>query len=139
VVSNETVESAVLHDAVSRHAEGCDASALVVAPALTSRVRFWTSDEDRARASAALRVQTCVIELQAVGITATGAVGDSDPLQAIADALAVFDADEIVIATHPEHRSNWLARNVVARAQERFGLPVMHIVVGAERSQLVTA
>jgi hypothetical protein len=30
-------------------------------------------------------------------------------------------------STHPEHRSNWLARRLVARAA-RFRLPVFHIV-----------
>jgi len=37
--------------------------------------------------------------------------------------------DEILIGTHPEHRSNWLARDIVARACGRFGLPVAHVVV----------
>jgi len=40
-------------------------------------------------------------------------------------------ADEILIGTHPEHRSNWLARDIVARACGRFGLPVAHVVVDA--------
>src|SRR5207253_770232 len=58
-----------------------------------------------------------------------GEVGDADPLQAIADALHSFHADEIVVATHPEARSHWLSRNVVDRARSRFGLPILHIVV----------
>ena len=36
--------------------------------------------------------------------------------------------DEIVVATHPEHRSNWLARNLVERTRLRCGRPVLHIV-----------
>ena len=58
-------------------------------------------------------------------------MGDSDPLQAIADALHFFPADEIVIATHPEERSNWLERDLVERARSRYALPVVHVVVGA--------
>ena len=60
-------------------------------------------------------------------------VGDADPVQAAADALHVFPADELVIATHPEGRSNWLARGVVERARRRFGSPVAHLVVDRER------
>ena len=52
---------------------------------------------------------------------------------AAADALRVFPAGEIVIATHPEGRSNWLARSVVERVRRRFGLAVAHLVVDRER------
>ena len=54
-----------------------------------------------------------------------------------ADALAVFPADQLIISTHPERKSNWLARDVVRRARERFGMPTAH-VVAAER-ELVAA
>jgi hypothetical protein len=37
--------------------------------------------------------------------------------------------DEIIVATHPEERSNWLAHDLVGRARERFELPVVHVVV----------
>ena len=51
----------------------------------------------------------------------------------MADALHAFDADQLMIATHPEGRSNWLARNLVVRARDRFALPIRHIVVDAAR------
>jgi hypothetical protein len=51
-------------------------------------------------------------------------IGDPDPLQAIDDALAAFLADGVIIATHPEGQSNWLARNLVQRAELRFDLPI---------------
>ena len=66
------------------------------------------------------------------GVQATGEVGDGDPLQAIEDALRTFGADEIVISTHPEGRSNWLERNVVGAARERFDVPITHVVVDLE-------
>ena len=52
-----------------------------------------------------------------------GRVGDADPLQAIADALPTFAADEIVIAAQSD-RSTRLADELVSRARRRFGLPV---------------
>jgi GABA permease len=132
VVANETVEGDVLHETVRARA-GDRAEVLVVAPALNSRLHHWTSDEDVARAVAAARVRHCLERLRRAGLRVSGLVGDADPLLAIADALQLFAADEIVIATHPERRSHWLARGVVDRARARFGLPVLHIVVDRER------
>ena len=45
------------------------------------------------------------------------------------DALRTFGADEIVISTHPEGRSNWLERGVVSSARERYAVPIHHVVV----------
>jgi hypothetical protein len=105
---------------------------LIVAPALNGRVRHWTSDDDVAHAEADERLRRSLDRLAASGIPANGMVGDADPLQAAADALRVFPAEELVVATHPEGRSNWLARGVVERARRRFGLPVVHLVVDRE-------
>jgi hypothetical protein len=63
------------------------------------------------------------------GIEARGQIGDSDPLQAIEDAIRIFAPDELLISTHPEGRSNWLERGVVESTRERFALPVTHVVV----------
>jgi len=93
---------------------------LVVAPALNSRLRHWLSDEDAARRNAEERAAACVDLLERAGVRAEGRVGDADPLQAIADALPTFAADEIVIVAQPE-RSSLLA----ARARNRFALPVL--------------
>ena len=69
---------------------------------------------------------------------ARGEVGDGDPLQAMEDALRTFGADEIIISTHPEGRSNWLERGVVERARERFAVPITHVVVDLERERQVS-
>jgi GABA permease len=71
--------------------------------------------------------------LRAAGLAAEGDVGDASPLLAIGDALRVFDADEVLIATHPPGSSNWLERSVVSRARARFSLPIHHLVVEGDR------
>jgi hypothetical protein len=129
VISNETVEGTALHEAIRFRARNVEGEVLVVAPALNSRLRHWMSDTDEARAAARTRVDRCVERLAAAGVTVRGEVGDADPMQAIADALRVFAADEIVIATHPEARSHWLAHDLVARARLRFDVPVLHVAV----------
>ncbi|MEA2183906.1 MAG: hypothetical protein QOF69_3091 [Solirubrobacteraceae bacterium] len=125
VVANETVDGDALHDLIAAR----DIEVHVVAPALNTRLRHWTSDEDRALREAGGRLAACVDTLDNAGIPVKGRVGDADPMRAIADALVCFEADELLIATQPEHRSNWLARNLVSRACDRFALPVVHIVV----------
>ena len=116
----------MLHEAIR---ESDPTEVHVIAPALNSRLRHWVSDEDEAHRTAEDRLQTCLARLRDAGLDARGSVGDGDPLQALADALHFFPADEIVIATHPEGRSHWLARNLVERARDRFAQPVTHVVV----------
>jgi nucleotide-binding universal stress UspA family protein len=103
-----------------------DAEVLVVAPALNSRLRHWLSDEDGARRRAEERADACVDRLERAGAHARGSVGDADPVQAIADALVTFDADEIVIAAHPERSHRRAAHDLATRARQRFGLPILH-------------
>ena len=118
----------MLIDEVARRAGDTPTDVLVVAPALNSRLRHWVSDVDGAVARAHDRVELAVGELRERGIAARGHVGDSDPMVAIADALADFSASEIVIATHPPGESNWLERGLIANASSRFDIPVTHLV-----------
>ena len=134
VISNETVTGTVLHQAIRFRAQNVGGEVLVVAPALNSRLRHWMSDVDAARGAARERLDACLKRLTAAGINARGQIGDGDPMQAIADALSVFAADEIIIATHPEERSHWLAHNLVSLARLRFDQPVLHIVVDIARN-----
>ena len=100
-----------------------NANVLVVAPALNSRLHRWLSDEDDARRQAAERLSAWIERLQLTVASVQGTVGDADPLQAIADALATFAADEIVIARESD-RPTQLADELVSRVSRRFGLPV---------------
>jgi hypothetical protein len=132
VIANETVRGATLRSCIQRRAEGVREEILVVVPALNSPVRHWASDDDDARARAQERLAASLERLNADGINARGEVGDSEPLQAMEDALRTFGADEIIISTHPEGRSNWLERGVVSGARERFAVPITHVVVDIE-------
>ena len=42
-----------------------------------------------------------------------------------------FEADHLVISTHPEERSTWLRHGVVSDAREQYDVPVQHVVVQA--------
>jgi hypothetical protein len=132
VIANETVGGETLQRRIRERAEEFREDVLVVAPALNSPLRHWASDEDSARAAAQTRVEASVAQLREAGISARGEVGDAEPLQAIEDALRTFGADEIIISTHPEGRSNWLEKGIVSGARERFAVPITHVVVDLE-------
>ncbi len=132
VVANETVAGRKLHEAVRRAADGKPSRVLVVSPALNSPLRHFVSDEDKARGAAQERLDRSLHALAGAGIDARGEVGDADPLQAIEDSLRTFGADEIIISTHPEGRSNWMEKGVVSGAQQRFTVPITHVVVDLE-------
>jgi len=132
VVANETVGGSELLDVLRARAAGRRAVVLVVCPALNSPVRHWTSDEDGARAAAGDRVAARLVAMRAAGLDATGEIGDGDPLQAVEDAMRTFRPDELVVSTHPPGRSHWLERGVVEHAEERFALPLTHVVVDLE-------
>jgi uncharacterized membrane protein len=135
VVANETVAGRALRGEVLHRTSGTDADVLVVCPALNSRIRHWTSDEDRAREQAHERLERSLAALSEAGVEARGEVGDDDPMQAIEDALRTFGADEIIISTHPPGRSNWLEKDVITRARERFDLPITHVVVDLQHEE----
>jgi hypothetical protein len=132
VIANETVGGRPLREMIRQRTEGSRAEVLVVSPALNTPLKHWVSDEDKARSSAQSRLDQSVAQLAAAGLFVRGEVGDADPLQAIEDALRTFGADEVIISTHPEGRSNWLERGVVTGAQERFAVPITHVVVDLE-------
>jgi hypothetical protein len=124
-VSGEALEKAVGPDQAQA------AEVLVVAPALISRKHFVFADPDPAIERAEEVQEETVERMVEQGVDAAGDTGESDPLQAIEDALQTFEADEIVLFTHPEGRRNWLEEGVVEEAKARFDRPVRHLVVEA--------
>src|SRR3954454_8034069 len=129
VIANRTCPCPTLADEVARRAaDDAAIDVLIVAPALNSRLRHWVSDVDGAVERAQERLGLAVAELRARGISARGEVGDANPMAAIADALAGFPAEEIVIVTYPPGDSNWLERGLVEKAKARFDVPIAHLV-----------
>ena len=135
VIANETVGGEALRALIHERTEDVKEQVLVVTPALNSRLRHLASDDGEARAAAQARLRASLERLHEIGIDARGEVGDAEPLQAIEDACRAFQPDEIVISTHPPGRSHWLEQRLVERAQERFDVPIRHVVVDLERER----
>jgi len=133
VVANETVGGDELMEVIGELALADKSLFYVICPALNTRLKTWTSDEDPARAAARIRLQTMLERLSSVGVEAQGDIGDVDPLVAVEDAVRLFRPNELVVSTHPEGRSNWLERGVVSALRERYEMPVTHVVVDLSR------
>ncbi len=128
VIANRTCPCPGLTDDILARIDGRPARVHVVAPALNSRLRHWTSDIDGAVLAAQGRLDVAVELLHGAGVVATGEIGDSDPLVAIEDALHGFSAHALLISTWPAGCSNWLERGLLERARGRFALPIEHAV-----------
>jgi len=133
VLANETVASPRVVEEVLRRADA-DAEVLVVAPVLhRGRVdHFLTSGEDEARAQAQSRLERTTGALAEAGIAVRGELGDATPHQALDDAVRHFGPDEVILVTHPPHRSLWLERGLVERARSAQPVPITHMVVDLE-------
>ena len=131
VVAAERCVGAELIDELRARAGSERTRIRVVAPALMSRLQFWASDETPARDAAAARLQASLAECRAAGVDVEGVIGDGDPLQAIDDEVRLFAPDEIVVATHPEDRENWLEHDLdvpLARTAPYRLIVIVHYV-----------
>ena len=138
VVANEACAGDALFAEI-RQRTGERAEVLVLAPALTERLRFWMNDEALGRAAAEDLLSRSFAACAHEGLKVRGEVGDPDPLQAIDDAIQTFDPDAMVIVTHPAGEQNWLERDVVAQARARYALPITHFAVEDGRAAFVPA
>jgi nucleotide-binding universal stress UspA family protein len=100
---------------------------LIVVPAVNSRFRHWLSDSDDARRAAEERLRVSVERFERAGFRVEGHVGDPDVVQAIGDALALVDADAIVVVTPPSEGGFPLEY-----ARDCFALPIVHVVIEPE-------
>jgi hypothetical protein len=131
VMANQTVGGRALLEEIKSRCQGRASEILVVVPALTSSpIEHWASDVDAAIAEARQRLEDSLRAMESAGLTARGNVGDHhEPNAALEDALRDFAADEVIISTHPPHKSRWLERGVVDRARREVPLPITHVVV----------
>jgi GABA permease len=133
IVANETVGAEELLSEIRSFAAGTDAEFFVCVPANPvdtgqaenhGAVYVWEATQRAAQE----RLDATLAALRADGLRADGALGDFRPLVALDEAAARFTPDGIVISTHPEGRSTWLRQGLVARAREKYDVPVEHIV-----------
>jgi GABA permease len=133
VLGNQTIAAPELLDALrSIDAEG-SAQYWVCVPAnpvdtgqaeYKGAVFIWAATQEAAQR----RLDYTLTALRTEGLRADGALGDYRPLRALADAVADFQPDRLVICTLPEDRSTWLRFDVVDRARSTYDIPVTHVI-----------
>jgi hypothetical protein len=132
VVANETVTGPSLIDSVEARKPDL---VTVVAP-VSHPHEGYVVYEDTRRAAAGRRLERTLAALREAGVHAHGLVVESDPADAVRDAIAMLDPKptEIIVSTHPQEKSGWLRRKVIDRVRDAAGgLPVEHIVVDLKR------
>jgi GABA permease len=134
VLANETVNGEELIDELRAIDDDRNAEYFVCVPAnpidtgqamLEGAAFVWQATTEAAQA----RLDRTLEILRAENLHAEGALGNYKPLRALADAVAEFKPDLLVICTHPEDRSAWLRYDVVDRARETYDIPITHVVV----------
>lgn len=128
VVADEALAGDELRARISK-LDGGRLEVDVLAPVLSSRTHYWTSDLDGEINQARRRLDASLAWLAEQGIEARGEVGDPNPLTAIEDELRDFGADEVIIATHALDRASRLESGMLARVRAELDVPVSHIVV----------
>ena len=101
---------------------------LVVSPAVNeSPVAFWVSDSDEAIAEAESAAEQTAAALREGGTRARATTGESEPLVALQDALATYQADRVLVFVRDEDEARYREDDVLGEAQRRFGVPVTEI------------
>jgi GABA permease len=117
VVANRTVVAPRLLDEIRRRARASPCRfTLLVPDVATARDADWTLDTAQR------------LLAKAAGAPVGGLTGGPDPLNAVKDAVATGDFDEIIISTLPLGVSRWLGMDLPHRAERKFKLPVTTVI-----------
>lgn len=134
VIANEALEGDRIRDEIRSRAGDGPLELVVLAPVLTSKAHFVTSDVDREMEDAQARLHSTLAWAKRNGFAALGEVGDPNaPLASVEDELRRYGPDEVLVVTHPDDRRNWLEGSVLDRVREELDIPVTHAVVDSER------
>lgn len=135
VVANESIAERALLDALHRLGDGKASDYFVMAPAhpledveargLSAIATPW--NQEGAIGEAQKRLAETLAILKGEGLEASGEVGDPVAARAIDDALLIFDADTIVIASlDTDDQSGFLRKGLIDKV--RSGYPDKQVV-----------
>jgi hypothetical protein len=82
------------------------------------------ADEETPDDRAQQRLRAQLAQLAEIGATATGEIGDEDPVTAVRDALKRWPADEVLLSTLPSGLSKWLALDLPHRLARKCTTPI---------------
>lgn len=131
IVANQTLPGEALAAAIeTRLAEG-PMRAYVVVPLQRVGSRF-SSNEAATHTAARGRLDDVLGRLRALGVDADGEIGDSDPVQAVRDAIRGREIDEVIVSTLPRGISRWLGEDVPSRMSVAVSVPITVVTQPSE-------
>jgi nucleotide-binding universal stress UspA family protein len=104
----------------------------VITPTLSGRLAWLADDVDRFRHVADARLDTVLDHLHSIGAHADGTAIRGSVTTVIADAVATFHPDHILIALRTSEHANWQERKLIEHVEQRFGVPVSTYAVDVE-------
>ena len=96
----------------------------VVTPTLPGRLAWLADDVDRFRHLADERLDTVLGHMRSIGAHADGLAARGSLQLVIADAVADFRPNHILIALRSTEHADWQERRLIEHIEKRFGLPV---------------
>ncbi len=152
IVANQTLLGAELREELRGRIEAGSDSFYVLVPntaaddyqllpaaagVLPPSLAWWATNyrgpatDEEAGEQARQRLGQMLDELAAMGATADGDLGSSQPLEAMRKILNEDRFDEIIVATLPRRFSRWLRADLPSQAERQFKLPVTTVVTKA--------
>ncbi len=129
IVTDTLVGSEPIEE-IRRQGDGGGVEVRVVVPAVEANVfRHTLGDVDEPKQRAEERLRASLQALQRGGVSASGYVGDPDPVQAAQDALLEEPAEEVLIFEHSEGQARWFEDGLFEKAQESLEPPLRMVVI----------
>ena len=120
VVANLTATSTYLLDALKVRAERGPIRVTLVMPAQGPGLG--------GREAVRERLDEALEGMRSAGLEADGAIGDADPMEAVAECFDPARHDEAIVCTLPGRSSKWLQYDFPHRVARFTGVPVTHVV-----------
>ena len=120
VVANLTANSVQLLDALKARAERSPIRVTLVMPAQGPGLG--------GREAVKARLDEALEAMRAAGLEVEGAIGDTDPMEAVAECFDPTRHDEAIVCTLPGRSSKWLQHDFPHRVARFTGVPVTHVV-----------
>ena len=120
VVANLTASSQYLLDALKHRAERGPIRITLVMPAQGPGLGGKEAVRER--------LEEALEGMRGAGLEADGAIGDADPMEAVAECFDPAKHDEAIVCTLPGRSSKWLQHDFPHRVARFTGVPVTHVV-----------
>jgi len=134
VVAHRTAATPQLLNAVADRAEAGPARFTLLVPRVAHGLHRVVDPEDSGDAEAQMVLELALPLLEeAAGGPVEGKIGDTNPNDAIHDAMNIDGYDEIIISTLPARVSRWLHADLPSKLKP-LGVPVTTVIAKSSRA-----